>query len=344
LNATVLPTLRTRRLLLRPAVAADAPALHARRNHPEVARYQTWTLPYSLEQAEALIAEESADRSGRDGWWMLTVEHLETGEVIGDLALGFTWQGRCAEVGYTLSYEHWGHGYATEAIEALVAHLFEQVGVSRVMGMLHPDNRASAMVLERTGFVFEGHTRLSFWVGEDNSDDHLYGITRADWEAWRGRPTGPPAEVRLVPVTHDNHRRVARLRTHKTQEAFVATMADSFADALFPPVVDGLPLVPWMRAIEADGALAGFVMVAFTTERNPEPYLWRMLVDRMHQRRGIGGRALDLVEAELRARGDRSLVVSWVEGRGSPRPFYLARGFEPTGRIVDGETEARKQL
>jgi hypothetical protein len=42
--------------------------------------------------------------------------------------------------------------------------------------------------------------------------------------------------------------------------------------------------------------------------------------------------------------GDSTLLTSWVEGRGSPRPFYLRNGFEPTGKIVDEETEARKQL
>ena len=85
-------------------------------------------------------------------------------------------------------------------------------------------------------------------------------------------------------------------------------------------------------------------MLARTTPNHPEPYLWRLLIDRMHQRRGIASRALALIAEECRAMGDSTLLVSWVEGKGSPRPFYLAHGFVPTGRIVDGETEARLQL
>jgi hypothetical protein len=42
--------------------------------------------------------------------------------------------------------------------------------------------------------------------------------------------------------------------------------------------------------------------------------------------------------------GDRTLLTSWVEGKGSPRPFYIRHGFVPTGKILDEETEARKQL
>jgi GNAT superfamily N-acetyltransferase len=121
-------------------------------------------------------------------------------------------------------------------------------------------------------------------------------------------------------------------------------MGWSFTDALFPEVVSGAPVVPWMRAIVADGEIVGFVMLALRTEHHPEPYLWRFLIDRLHQRRGIGKRALDLVEDEVRSMGDSTLLVSWVEGKGSPGPMYIKRGYEPTGRIVDGETEARKQL
>jgi diamine N-acetyltransferase len=96
-----------------------------------------------------------------------------------------------------------------------------------------------------------------------------------------------------------------------------------------------------MRAIDADGDLVGFVMVARTTPAHPEPYLWRLLVDRMHQRRGIGNATLALVVAQCRAWGDRSLLTSWVPDRGSPAPVYLAAGFVPTGNVIDGEIEGR---
>ena len=100
--------------------------------------------------------------------------------------------------------------------------------------MLHPDNAASAMVLERTGFLFEGETKSSFWVGDEVSDDWIYGMTRPDWETWRDRPRHPPDSVHLVEVTTENVAKVVDLRTHRTQEEFVAPMLRSFADALLP--------------------------------------------------------------------------------------------------------------
>ena len=337
--------LRTPRLEIRPFVVSDTNGLHARRNDPEVAKWQNWTLPYPREKAETLVESLLAmDGPATDEWWMAVVALAETGEVVGDVAINLTWNSRCAEIGYTVAREHWGKGYATEASAAVVGYLFEQVGVSRIAGMLHPENTASAMVLERLGFIHEGHTRLSYWVGDDNSDDWIYGLTRADWEAWKDRADGPPAQLVLTEIGPDDADAIGDLRTHKTQEQFVAPMGYSFADALFPEVIDGAPVVPWMRSITADGVPVGFVMLAQTTPQHPEPYLWRFLIDRMHQRRGIGGRALDLVEDACRAMGDQTLLTSWVPGRGSPEPFYLRRGYEPTGQVVDGETEGRKNL
>jgi RimJ/RimL family protein N-acetyltransferase len=342
----VLHVLRTPRLVIRPVRPDDLEPLFERRNDPAVAELQAWATPYPRERAEEVITEVLAQEGQPvDGqWFMATVVEAATGEVVGDLVMHPTNELRTAEVGYSFSRPHWGKGYASEALEAFVAWILEALPVTRVSAGLHPDNRASAMVLERTGLLYEGHTPLSFWIGDDNSDDWIYGMTRADWEAWRGRPLTPPDDVRLVPVTPGNKAAVLALRTHHSQRAFVAPVLDSFADALLPDVVDGAPLVPWMRAIEADGQPVGFVMLALTTPHHPEPYLWRLLIDRMHQRRGIASRVLALIADECRAMGSSTLLVSWAEGKGSPRPFYLAHGFEPTGRIVEGETEARLQL
>lgn len=338
-------SVETDRLLIRPVEREDADALHARRNDPEVAAFQNWTTPFSTEAARSLI-EDAAGMDGPqpDKWWMATVAKSDTGEVVGDLAVLLTWGGRTAQIGYTLESSAWGNGYATEAVDALVDWLFEFPDLTRVSAILHPENVASAMVVERTGFVHEGHTGLSYWVGDENTDDWIYGLTRDARRTWKDRPRTPPNELRLDPITDDTMYDVLKLRTHKTQEAFVAPMAYSYGNALFPEVFEGAPLVPWMRAVVADGEIVGFVMLALTTEHHPEPFLWRLLIDRLHQRRGIGTRVLDLIVDECEAMGDRTLLVSWKEGRGSPGPFYLRYGFEPTGQIVDGETEARKSF
>jgi RimJ/RimL family protein N-acetyltransferase len=338
----VFEPLRTDRLVLRRPLLDDADALWRRRNEPEVAEYQAWPLPYPRQRADDVIESVAAEEGPRPGeWWMATV-CTAVGEIVGDLALRLTWEGRSAEIGFTFARRHWGRGYAREAAAELVRWLFEENGVTRVHAMAHPDNHASTMLLERLGMRYEGRTRSSYWVGDECTDDVLYGMTRDDWTAWCKRPRTAPDGVRLVEITPATARSVTTIETHHSQLRFVAPVLQSFADALFPEPHEGSEVTPWLRAVEADGELAAFVMIALV-EGHP-PYLWRLSIDRMHQRRGIGDRILDLVIEQCRVWGAERLDVSWVEGRGSPRRFYVRRGFLPTGRIVDGETEATLSL
>lgn len=125
-------------------------------------------------------------------WWVLTVETLDGGQIIGEVSFTLQCEGRAAEIGYALAREHWGNGYAHEATGGLVDWLFSDSNRTRISAILHPENHRSARVVERLGFVHEGHTRLSGWAGDENTDDWVYGITRTDYDAWRARPTGPP--------------------------------------------------------------------------------------------------------------------------------------------------------
>jgi diamine N-acetyltransferase len=340
-------SIATDRLVIRAMTTADADALWERRNDPRVAEYQNWVHPYPREDAER-IAREVAAMNGpeNDEWWMAVLEDTSSGEQVGDLAVHLEWQGRSAEIGYNLDSDHWGKGYAVEACTALVDFLFDDVGVTRVFGMLHPDNRASAQVLERIGMLFEGHTRSSFWDGDEVSDDWIYGMLVEDRDAWRDRPVDRPAMVELREVTGRNFDDLYRLATHHSQRSFVAPMPKSLGAISVAETFEGEDIWAWPRGIYADGVPVGFAMVAMPKESNPdpEPYLWRLLIDRMHQRRGIASMALDLVEAEMRSMGHPAWKTSWIPGRGSPEPFYLARGFEPTGEVEEGEIVGRQVL
>ena len=341
----------TSRLILRRPTVSDLDALVERRNDPAVAQYQDWLLPFEREPAcDLLTALAAMDGPTPGRWWMVTVVDRQrpSAEPLGDLGVYISEDGRVAEIGYTFAVVKHGHGYATEAVEALIDHLFDHVGVLRITASLHPDNVASARLLERTGFDFEGHSRLSHWRGEgddaDNSDAWYYGLNKSDHHNWRARPSGAPQLVELVEITADNQNEISKLVTHKSQERFVSPVLESYGDALFPELYNDVPVVPWLRAIEADGEPVGFVMVAWRTEHHPNPYLWRLLIDRWHQHRGIGSWALDLVEEACRKNGDQAIEVSWTEGPGSPAAFYEARGYARTGRLVEGETEAVKPL
>jgi RimJ/RimL family protein N-acetyltransferase/predicted GNAT family N-acyltransferase len=335
----------TPRLVLRPLTPSDVTALTSYRNDPDVARYQDWELPYTRDLAHQLVDEMAGIQGPAPGAWVQIAIADASDRLIGDLAVGLDPDGRLATIGYTLGPEHQGKGLATEAAGALVDRLFERSGVHRVAATLDPANVASARVLERLGFRYEGRSVSSAFVRGEWFDDDRYAILADERRAWSVRRVAPPATVRLVEITPSNARAVGSLRVHRSQERLVAPVLVSFADALFPEPDDGGgTVVPWYRAIEADGELVGFVMLSEATATSPEPYLWRLLVDRQHQGRGNGRRVIEDLAARQRAEGHEHLAVSWVPGRGSPEPFYLGLGFVPTGEVHDGEIVARLAL
>lgn len=341
--------LTTERLVVRQVEIGDVEALQERRDHPDTARYQDWPLPHPLEDSRRLVAGAAKMAGPTDGeWWMGTVVERASGAEIGDVAVRLGSAGRAATIGYTLHPDHWGRGFATEAVGVLVDDLIAG-GVRRFSATIHPDNQPSMRVVERLGFSYEGRTVGSWFLdggpAADTTDDLLFGLTAEARSRWVDRPTSRPETVELVLITAANQRKVSAVETHYWQRVLVAPVAASYGDALFPPVVDGIPVQTWMRAIElSEVGPVGFVLLSVADEAGAEPYLWRLLIDRWHQRRGIASMVLDQIEADLAADGHRSLRTTWRSGLGSPEAFYRARGYEPTGQRIGPGVEARKLL
>ncbi|MEN9644409.1 MAG: hypothetical protein RL238_1078 [Actinomycetota bacterium] len=334
----------TPRLTVRTMRAEDAPVVAAYRDDPAVSHFQDWDLPYTLERAQERIATRAAFTGPTPGEWVnlaLVLGDPDTGTVIGDVACHLDDTSSVAEIGYTLRTEFQGKGYASEAAGALVDHLLATTPVHRIEASLDPENVPSMRVLEAIGMTMESLSRQSYFLRGRWDDDLRYSMLRDDRAAWLARPTTPPTDVQLVEITSDDAYLWGRLATHYSQRRLVSPMDKSFRDALFPEVINGAPVVPWLRGVLADGERVAFVMVAAAAPQHPEPYLWRLLVDRMHQRRGIGSTVLQLLRQQFEADGLRSLLVSYHPGPGSPAPFYEHHGFVPTGEVVDDEIEAR---
>jgi RimJ/RimL family protein N-acetyltransferase len=84
-------------------------------------------------------------------------------------------------------------GFATEACEAVLGHVFANLGAHRVESHCHPDNVRSWRLLERLGMRREGHHLRSVFLRRSDdgspiwSDSLDYAILREEWE---GRPRG----------------------------------------------------------------------------------------------------------------------------------------------------------
>src|SRR5262245_32927734 len=145
--------LQTQRLIVRTLVADDATTIAAYRDDPAVSKYQDWPLPYSDDDARRSI-ERQAGLSGPTAGTGLNLGVDLDGTLIGDVYVGLDDAGKVASVGYTFVAEHHGHGYATEALAAVVDALVAD-GVHRFVASLDPLNVPSMRVLEAVGFTFE---------------------------------------------------------------------------------------------------------------------------------------------------------------------------------------------
>ena len=125
-------TLETDRLLLRRLREPDLVPVLAHRNDPEVFRYQDWEGCTEAEARGMIQALGRGEPFVPGEWFQFAVELREIGELAGDLGFRITEDGRQGEVGYTLAREHWGKGYATEAVSRLLDHAFGVLGLHRV--------------------------------------------------------------------------------------------------------------------------------------------------------------------------------------------------------------------
>ena len=177
-----LPVLETASLTLRPMVMSDAQDIYAYASDPEVARYVLWEPHQNLRDTRAYIRYiRSLYRNGFPSSWAVVLR--ETGRVIG--SIGFMWtsaENRSAEVGYSLSRRYWNHGYATEALSAVLDSAFCSLNLNRIEAQRDQRNPASGRVMEKSGMLLEGVLRSRLMNKGEFIDVSLYAVLRRDWE------------------------------------------------------------------------------------------------------------------------------------------------------------------
>lgn len=182
---TLETSLRTERLVLRLVREEDLPSLLEMNADDAVTRYLPYDSWRGMDDAQAWMARAQARLAANEAWQFVIVLR-ESGRVIGScLLFHFDLPNGRAELGYLLGQAHWGAGYMREAAGALVELAFGPAGLRRLEAEIDPRNEASARLLERVGFVKEGHLRERWDTKGEVSDSGLYGLLQRDWLASR---------------------------------------------------------------------------------------------------------------------------------------------------------------
>jgi len=166
--------IRLSKAVLRYPREQDAKAIVRHANNPKIARYlrDRFPSPYTETDGRWLVEEANAEPQN----CVLVIE--VDGEAAG--AVGFHGQDPndvhrfSGEIGYWLGEEHWGKGIMTEAVQALTDYGFKSLGIRRVCACVYAPNSASAKVLEKSGYEFEGKMRSAVFKNGELLDALLY--------------------------------------------------------------------------------------------------------------------------------------------------------------------------
>jgi ribosomal-protein-alanine N-acetyltransferase len=156
----LLPTLRTARLQLRALGADDAEFVHRQLNTPGWLRFIGDRGVRSIADAARYIEERVIAQYRAYGFGMYVLERGPA-EPLGLCGLVQREGLPQPDLGFALLEHCWGHGYAFEAAQAVLAHARERLAIPRVLAIVDPDNERSARLLEKLGFRREGTIRLA---------------------------------------------------------------------------------------------------------------------------------------------------------------------------------------
>lgn len=161
--------MNTERLTIRRFTADDFNDVFEYLSDPEVVKYEPYpavTPKQGCEYLERMM--NSTD------FWAVCL--TDGGKQIGQVYLAEkdqnTW-----EVGYVFNSRYQHRGYAFEAVDRLLSHVFADCGAHRVFAHCNPENVPSWKLLERLGFRREAHLKQNVYFQTDEHDNPLWQDT-----------------------------------------------------------------------------------------------------------------------------------------------------------------------
>lgn len=183
-----LPVLATPRLILRPGLQTDVPAIlhYYRENEAHLTPFEPrWhdnflTEAFWRERIERSLVEFNYSQALR----FFMFKRSTTDRVIGTVNFTqFTFgAAESCLLGYGLAQTEQGHGYMLESLQTAIQYIFKDLNLHRIMATYMPRNQRSSNVLKRLGFVVEGYARDYLLIDGKWEDHILTSLINPDWQ------------------------------------------------------------------------------------------------------------------------------------------------------------------
>ncbi len=146
-------TITTDRLTLRKFRPSDAAAIFANyASNPEVTKFVSWPTHQNIEDTYSFLKYTAQSWDNQTEFSFGIIEN-ETDRLVG--GAGFQYDGGKVFIGYVLSADAWGNGYATEAAKAIVSWVKSGCNYFRIWTFCDAEHDDSANVLRKIGFKRE---------------------------------------------------------------------------------------------------------------------------------------------------------------------------------------------
>ncbi|HET6994305.1 MAG TPA: GNAT family N-acetyltransferase [Chitinophagaceae bacterium] len=174
INFNPFPELATARLRFRQLTADDAQQIYELRSDETVNRFLPRKRCENLDEAASFINKINRGISNNEAmYWAITFRDAD--KLIGSICLwNLQPDNHRAEIGYELKPEHWGTGIMREALPRVIKYATETLGLHSIQADTNPENVHSVTLLEKSGFVKEGHFRESILFNGRYSDMVVY--------------------------------------------------------------------------------------------------------------------------------------------------------------------------
>ncbi len=175
-----IPVLETKRLTLRAPTLKDAKAVAVLANDRRIAE-NTARIPhpYKVTDAESFIA--GANKA--DGETVFLI--VRNGTIMGACGVAVA-DPNAPELGYWLGVPHWGQGFATEALHAVIDFAFSEFEHSALHAGARVTNPASRRVLEKCGFQWTGVGLYRINAIRSSAPIDRFRLERGIWQAIKG--------------------------------------------------------------------------------------------------------------------------------------------------------------
>ena len=156
------PVLKTSRLVIRPLVPEDTAPVFRYRSDPDVSKYQLWHPKDEQEVADFIAKMGSLRFNTPSTWFQLAICLRTSGELIGDVGLHFIGpENHETEIGITIAPAHQKHGFASEALRAVIDLVLGKMRKRRIIAAVEPANKASIALMKSLGMKKEANPKQS---------------------------------------------------------------------------------------------------------------------------------------------------------------------------------------